>query len=173
MWQKSGSPWCGCWPLHWPLATSIGMLVLGKCAFETSNFDWSWNSLTSEKYLFPKKERRQKSTSERGGNWDIFQIEYWADLHFLRLCFAGKVWICVSTRGSMIWMVQASATNIWSSRGGGFQRGRRGGWLGCYKNFYVTNLGSLLLDDTGCFFLHWSPKKFKYGKCRLGESTLT
>ena len=70
-------------------------------------------------------------------------------------------------------MVQASATNIWSSRGGGFQRGGRGGWLGCYKNFYVTNLGSLLLDDTGCFFLHWSPKKFKYGKCRLGESTLT
>ena len=70
-------------------------------------------------------------------------------------------------------MVQASATNIWSSRGGGFQRGGRGGWLGCYKNFYVTNLGSLFLDDTGCFFLHWSPKKFKYGKCRLGESTLT
>ena len=28
--------------------------------------------------------------------------------------------------------------------------------------------------STGCFFSHWyPPKKFKYGKPRLGESTLT
>ena len=29
-------------------------------------------------------------------------------------------------------------------------------------------------DITGCFFSHWCPpKKFKYGKPRLGESMLT
>ena len=50
------------------------------------------------------------------------------------------------------------------------------GWSKLFApKLYLVLLNQLLSLDTGCFFLlHWyPPKKFKYGKPRLGESTLT
>ena len=52
--------------------------------------------------------------------------------------------------------------------------GQEGDEVGCMCSLSVLVVNSGILGYTGFFFLRWyPPKKFKYGKPRLGESTST